>query len=130
MKLEDAREYYARHSTKASDVGRQLALAGLAVVWIFKTDKDGVLAVPHELVLPALLMMVGLAADLLQYLSGATVWGIYNRHKERTGTSPDVEFTAPRQLNWPIILFFWMKHAAIVAGYVVLLKFLSSRLGS
>jgi hypothetical protein len=143
MKLADAYGYYVRHSTKASDVARQLALAGLAVVWIFKTDQGGgAYAVPHALLWPSVLMMGTLACDLLQYGAAAALWGGYNRLKERqlfeeTKTAKtsgatnvpeakDREFLAPTWLNWPGLAFFWGKLVLVTVGYVLLLRFVIS----
>ena len=39
MKLSDYRETYYEFSGKASDVTRQLAFAGIAIVWIFKIEE-------------------------------------------------------------------------------------------
>ncbi len=125
MRLEDCREYYYYHSGKASDVARQLGFAGLALIWIFKLQTQPGLAVPSSLILPAGLIVVTLACDLLQYISGTLAWGIYNRLKEVAGFSQDKEFKAPPQLNWPALVFFWAKLTAIIAAYVLLIRFLA-----
>ena len=137
MKLENSRAEYVRHSTKASDVCRQLALAGLAVVWIFKTDSAdrGVgnlgdkISVPGQLGLAAFLMMVILGFDFLQYAYASLAWGIFNRLRENDPrVAIDTEFTAPPKMNWPTIAFFWAKLAALLAGYAVLLDYLGRRI--
>jgi hypothetical protein len=93
ISLEDARDYYVRHSTKASDVARQLSLAGLAVVWIFKSDQGGgVYAVPHALMWPSLILVAALFSDLMQYVWGSLVWGAFQRIKEK-------QILASRALN-------------------------------
>ena len=52
MKLKDAREFYYFNSGKTSDLVRQLGLAGIAVVWIFKYDVLGVPKIPAPLLTP------------------------------------------------------------------------------
>jgi hypothetical protein len=153
MKLEDLREIYFARSAKASDLARQLALAGLAVIWIFKTDTAGAFAVPHELSLPAFLMMLTLGADLMQFACAALLWGGFNRYKERelaatlkrlraagktadeAGVAlnekwgPAQEFTAPPAMNYPAIFFFWGKLVVVGIGYANLIQFLAARIG-
>ncbi len=58
-----------------------------------------------------------LACDLLQYVAGTAVWGIYHRAKERSGISRDAEFEAPGVLNVPALVLFWLKSLLIVAAY-------------
>ena len=126
MKLKDARDYYYFNSGKTSDLTRQLGLAGIAIIWIFKYEVLGVQKVPENLLLPLGLIVVGLALDLLQYAIATGVWGIFHRIKERSGTKEDAEFKAPATFNWPALLFFWLKVFSIVGAYGLLLKHLAS----
>ena len=76
MKLKDARDYYAFASGKTSDLVRQLAFAGIAVIWIFKSDSPGgVIKLPGELLWPLGLIVIGLVADFLQYVAATICWG-------------------------------------------------------
>lgn len=124
MKLKDARENYYFHTGKTSELVRQLGLAGIAVIWLFKKDVAGVPKIPEQLLLPLVLIVLGLALDLLQYVFAAVIWGVYQRQKEKQ-VAEDDEFEAPRYLNWPAIGFFALKSSAIVAAYVLLLSFLA-----
>jgi hypothetical protein len=124
MKLKDVLDNYYFHTGKTSELVRQLGLAGIAVIWLFKKDVAGVPKIPGELLLPLLLIVLGLAVDLLHYISAAVIWGIFHRWKEKQVGSED-EFDAPRQLNWPAIVFFALKGPAIIAAYVLLLSFLA-----
>lgn len=127
MKLKDARENYYFHTGKTSELVRQLGLAGIAVIWLFKKDVAGVPKIPEELFLPLVLIVLGLALDLLQYVSGSIIWGFYQRWKEKR-VEEDADFEAPRQLNWPAIGFFALKAPAVVAAYALLLSFLARTL--
>lgn len=124
MKLKDARDLYYFYSGKTSDLVRQLGLAGIAVVWIFKRDVQGVPKIPNELLFPLGLIVIGLALDLLQYAIATSIWGIFQRSKEKTGVAEDADFRAPRQFNWPSLTFFVLKVVAIVVAYVFLLRHL------
>lgn len=126
MKLKDARDIYYFYSGKTSDLVRQLGLAGIAVVWIFKRDVQGVPKLPNELLLPLGLIIVGLALDLLQYAIATSVWGVFQRSKEKMGVAEDADFKVPRQFNWPSISCFVLKVIAIVAAYFFLLRHLAN----
>ena len=125
MKLKDAREFYYFHSGKTSDLVRQLALAGIAVIWLFKYEVIGVPKVPTQLLAPLVLIVLGLAFDLLQYAVATGIWGVFQRAKERAGVGEDAEFLAPPQLNWPALAFFWLKVVSICAAYYLLLQHLA-----
>lgn len=125
MKIKDALENYYFHSGKASDNVRQLAFAGIAVIWIFKIDLNGSPKLPPELLLPLVLIAVGLAADLFQYYFAAVCWGFYHRWKEQqVQVREDTDFKAPHQLNWPGLVCYHIKIFTIIGGYYYILKFL------
>ncbi len=128
MKLKDCRENYNYFSGKTSDIVRQLGFAGIALIWIFKNDTDGQQLVPAELVPPATLIVVALIFDLLHYISGTAVWGIYNRMQEKARITQEQEFLAPLKINWPTNFFFWGKTVIMVVAYFQLLRFLANRL--
>ncbi|MGA9996850.1 MAG: hypothetical protein WBP93_15635 [Pyrinomonadaceae bacterium] len=125
MKLEDVRDTYYYHSQKTSDIVRQLGFAGIALIWMFKTDLGGgKQVVPPELIPAARFIVIGLALDLLHYVAGTLIWAIYNRRKERAGTKEGTEFLAPPSINWPTLIFFWAKTIIMIYAYVLLIRFL------
>jgi hypothetical protein len=121
MKLSEYRQDYYEFSGKASDVSRNLAFAGVAVIWLFKVG-DSTPILPRNLVLPLLLFCVGLACDLLQYVASVVVWGSFQwRHDQRLANPhDDPELDAPSWFNWPALVFFTAKLVAVSVGYVVL----------
>lgn len=125
MKLKDARDFYYFHSGKTSDLVRQLGLAGIAVVWLFKYEVLGVPKIPAQLLAPLVLIVLGLTFDLLQYAVATVIWGVFQRTKERSGLDEAAEFTAPSQLNWPALAFFCLKVTSIAAAYCLLLQHLA-----
>ena len=125
MKLKDARDNYYFYSGKTSDLVRQLGLAGIAVIWIFKYEVQGVPKIPEALSLPLLLIVLGLAFDLLQYAVATSIWGIFQRHKEVRGIAEDADLIAPKEFNWPGIVFFVLKFVSIIAAYGYLLRHLA-----
>ncbi len=130
MKLENTREYYSFHTGKTSDIIRQVGLGGIAVVWVFKVEAGGKQTVPKELLVAALLIVIALALDLIHYMTGSLVWGIYNRYKENQNTAQDAEFKAPRQINWPTIVLFWLKTLVMITAYGFIFHFLYHRIGA
>jgi len=54
MKLEDVRQAYEDLSGKASDIVRQLSLAGLALVWLFHAGSDKTLTLDKILLRAAI----------------------------------------------------------------------------
>jgi hypothetical protein len=131
MKLADARKAHEEYSGKASDICRQLAFAGLGIVWIFKTDvPNGVLQVPQLLVPATVALVVALCSDLLQYVWGATAWGYYHRVKEKHfNRDQSRDFAAPIWMNWPTNIFWYGKIAGVMVGFVYILLYLKSKLG-
>ena len=87
MKISELRDAYYDASGTVSDLVRKLAFAGIAVVWIFRVgDKTGGLKYFDAMLWPLGLFVASLAADFLQYLYKAIVWGslnthYYNKHK-------------------------------------------------
>lgn len=54
MRLSQIREAYEELSGKLSDVNRQLAFAGIGIIWIFKITDDHSPIIPNELLEPVI----------------------------------------------------------------------------
>ena len=125
MKLSDYRNHYYNLSAKASDVARQLAFAGLAIIWIFKLDSKPIPAIPKPLLIPAALLVCALASDLLHYIFATAIWGNFQWRKERKKkdgeTDPDL--IASRFLNWPGLGLFSLKLFFVSAAYCFIIKY-------
>ena len=130
MKLEDARSAYETLSGKTSDIVRQMSLAGVGLIWFFKSVAGTSLSLDSQLLKAAFFIFLSLLFDLLQYVLGTTIWFLYFRHKEKTGTKTDDEFKAPPQLNWPLWSLFYLKSAAMLIAYTgYIIPFLASKFG-
>lgn len=133
MKLSKAQDAYRDNSGTASTIARQIAFAGIGVVWVFNLPTSHAqIAIPQELRFVVLLLVVCLALDLLQYVFASFIWGIFARILEcRPQSRPvdDPEMDAPPYLNWPALVFFWGKLAALITAYIILAIFIVSRLG-
>ena len=125
MNLDKARENYYFYSGKTSDIVRQLGLGAIAIIWLFRTNESGIVAVPAALVVPLILVVASLACDLLQYAIAAMLWSYFAWSKERAGISESNTFKAPESINWPTILFFYAKVLLVIMAYWSIFKFLS-----
>jgi len=96
VRLDDVKNAYETLSGIASQIVRQLSLAGIGLIWLFNIGSGAKPALPHPLLQGALFIFLALFFDLLQYLLGTFTWFLYFRKKERAGTPPDREFLAPR----------------------------------
>jgi hypothetical protein len=128
MKLTDTRNYYTVSSGKVSEIVRQLGLAGIAVVWIFRRDVSGEVRVSRILVTAALLIVLGLVCDLLQYAVATRAWDRFNLRKEREllgrADREERDFPAPDDINDCPKFLFWLKFWLICGGYLAIIVFL------
>ncbi len=130
MKLSGYHAAFVEMSAKTSDLARSLAFAGLAVIWIFKKETDGSMNISHQLVYPALLFVLALGADMLQYLYG-TLWSclVYRYHERKNiNTSEDLELKHSSWIVLPQYILFYVKVALVVLAYFGLLLYLNSLL--
>jgi hypothetical protein len=130
MKLEGYDKDYYALSAKAGDVARQLALAGIAVVWLFKVDSGGVVTLPKVLVLPTFAFAISLAMDLMHYLVATVTWGSFALYQRKINKKADADeiVDPPGFFNWPAIVFFTAKSLAVLVGYWWLFEYLQSRI--
>lgn len=116
MKVAKVREHYATQAAKLSDVARALALAGLAVVWIFRNESG---QIPLLLFVPAGLFVLALAADLAQYMIAAWNWQTQANLVRRS--AEDDEHKVPASANrWPERLHL-IKAPLVLGGFFVLI---------
>lgn len=128
MKLEQYKEDYYKFSGKLSDNARKLAFAGIAIVWIFKQEKEGTFILPAQLQWAMLMFAGSLFFDLLQYTYQTITWGIFHRYYEKKAEyKEDTELTASPYWNWPSNALLWLKILVLFIGYLFLLKFIFLR---
>lgn len=117
MRLATARQTYFDSTAKASDIARQLAFAGIALIWVFSGAKNGndVAAMPERLLNAGFWLCLSLAFDFLQYVVKAAVWGFWHRSlekklfRENGRIDDETESEAPPWINYPAIGLFWFK---------------------
>jgi len=125
MKLSEYKSDFYEFSGKASDVARAAAFAGIALVWVFKIDAKPVPRLPDNLLIPIGLFALGLAFDLLHYITASVIWGAFHWLQERKLSNPtdDPDLSHPDWLSWPVYLFFGLKLICVITGYFLILCF-------
>ena len=124
MKLSEYKKTYEDFSGKASNVVRQLSFAGIAVIWIFKVQSNGLLKIPDKLLVPLGLFCISLAIDLLQYILGYIVWYAYYKYQENKVVSETQEIKHHALLPFPLHLCMIAKVFIAVVAYYKLIVFI------
>ncbi len=127
MKLSYIRDSFDTFSGKAGELTRQMALAGIAVIWIFKTDNaKSHYSLPPELYKPLYLFCACLLTDLLQYVYGTIAWGIVLRIFKAKLDDDNIKVS--KNINTPTWVLFVLKIGVLIAAYVFLLSAIISRI--
>jgi hypothetical protein len=132
MKLPEYRQTFYDLSGKVSELTRQLAFAGIAIVWIFKKDAAAdKLTIPGALMLPLLLLVLSLASDILQYFAGTAIWWLFYRLMEMRGFTDEEELGKHSPwLEAPIWLFFLLKFFLLIVAYFFIGRYLAVNLAA
>jgi hypothetical protein len=113
------------HTTKVSEMNRTLALAGFAIIWLYKVGSDANQTIPGDLVPAAFILALGIALDMLQSLVNAGVWYFETRDNEK---KHQLEFKVTSSYLMPGNVLFVAKLAATFAGYVSILVYLAGKM--
>jgi len=126
MKLSEYKETYYTFSGKASDVARAAAFAGIALTWVFKIDAKPIPRLPDELLLPTGLFALGLGLDLIHYVTGSIIWGLFHRYHEKCLANPtdDPELEHSPWLLRIINVLFALKLMCVLAGYAFMIVYI------
>src|SRR5680860_754515 len=109
----DYKEDYEYFTGKASEINRNLALAGIAIIWIFKTTSETGIAIPQDLITPLIWLVISLSLDLLQYIVGGLIWLIFYRYQEyrinRKKIKANKNIKAPAVFPGILHFIYWSK---------------------
>jgi hypothetical protein len=129
MLRSDALSAYQEYSKRTSENVRQLALAALAVVWLFRpAEVAGAWHWPRPLIAAGAFATIALTCDFVHYLWNTIAWGWFHRRKEKEGVPLGGLVLAPRHINRPGAVFFALKTTALCAAYGFLLYVVAHRL--
>lgn len=133
MKLSEYKKKGEEFTSKASEITRQLAFAGIIIIWIFRISTNAATSLPKFLVFPLIGLALTLLFDLLQYFVGGQIWrGFYKEEekkaKEHFKQDPsyalDPETKHHRKKNTWIEIFYLLKVILLIASFVLLIIFL------
>lgn len=123
-KLSEFKEDYYYFTGKLSDINRQIAFAGIALIWVFKKGKELDFQIDDELILPAILIVSALAFDIFQYIYQSITWSIFYTIKNRKYKTEDKKLESPECLNYPAWFFFSVKVILVLVAYWEIFDFL------
>lgn len=124
MKLSEYKEDYYTFTGKLSDINRQIAFAGIAIIWIFKKTTSIEMLIDPQLVLPAVLIIAALAVDILQYIYQSITWAIFYTYYKRKGKLEDEVINSPESLNYASWGLFILKVLLVIIAYCIIFKYL------
>lgn len=119
---------------KASDINRNLALAGIAIIWIFRNTNLNEKLLPEILICPLIYFITSLILDLVQYLFSGLSVKFFHRIKERKFIEGKISEKQASNLLYPQVLenvawlFFVAKLTTMAIGYYFVYAFLTSKL--
>lgn len=133
MKLSEFRKASEVYTGKASDIIRQLIIAGIAIIWLFKSTDKGQDVIDSFLMLPLISLCLAAVADLLQYLIGGMIWDRFFLNEERkvkikqlddptTASDPDIK--APKKFSDLLYRFYWTKVGLMLISYLLITIYL------
>jgi hypothetical protein len=128
MKLEEYKKDSYEFSKSTSDLVRQFAFAGIAIIWIFKYEKPIDHLIPVQLFKPLLLLIVTLALDLLQYLIPSIIWTLFYKYHEKKGRNNEYELKANKSYSRPGWLFYYGKIITLAIAYILITNFILNKI--
>jgi hypothetical protein len=126
--LKEWRDGAHKFTAKLSDINRNLAFAGIAIIWIFKIQINEKYIIPDNLLLPLYLIIICLMLDILQYLFQSIIWTLFHRRKENEGIVEDEHIEAPKWYSNVSYVFLFSKVAVNITGFIILFIHLSKAL--
>ncbi len=137
MALRDYNTEMEDYTRLASGAARQLAFAGIAVVWVFRaTGENGAPVLPKGLALAVLCFALALALDLGQYVVGWLIYKAFHRRHEKVAQRVGEQRGAGERAKYEdsvemgVVLanvthgIWFFKVVAVLAGYFPLVCYL------
>lgn len=128
MKLEEYKNDSYEFSKSASELVRQFAFAGIAIILIFKIEKPIDHLLPTELFKPLLFLVFTLCLDLFQYLIPSLIWTIFYWYHEKKGKKSNTEIKANRWYSIPGWLCYIGKFILLIIAYIFITRYILARI--
>lgn len=133
IKVGDIRDAFFKASGTLSNINRQIAFAGIGIVWIFVEVKTNII-IDKFLAKAIVGFIVSFILDISQYAYKSILFQIFLRYYEITAKKKDqkniLEKTVEYHNGWnvPTWIFFAFKVIATIIGYKYILLFLINRI--
>ncbi len=129
LSVKDAQDVYYEASATLSTLSRQMAFAAIAIIWLFRIDNELGLALPQDLAICVIFVVLFFAFDLFQYGSKAILWSCLARQNEQEAIkkNENVKFLAPSWYPKVPLVFFILKTIFLSVSYIFLLVFLQQK---
>lgn len=129
MILSKAWEAYEYYSGKASEITRQLAFAGIAIIWLFSLENKNGVTLPVSLLIPLSALIFSLSLDLLHYVVASFMWrGFYRRHRIKYGNEENANVSAPNYIQVILMFFYTFKIVAVIFSYILIILHFTSHI--
>jgi len=131
MKLREYRKSAHDFTKTLSNINRNLAYAGIAIIWVFRQQVNTGFRIPNALLIPLILIILGLLFDLLQYLYSSIIWTRFHRQKEKQYKDQTGEVEIGKAPPWypiPAYVIFYIKIVLNIAGFIWMAFYIFGRL--
>jgi len=129
MNTKDVLDAYYESSSKVSDISRQLAFAGIAIIWILRVGTDsGGIPFSEELAPILSFFVFALFIDLLQYIYKTIIWFCLNSYYLSKFGDVETEVSPSAWVNVPTNTFFCFKVGFVIFSYFHLLMYMKGQM--
>jgi hypothetical protein len=120
--LQKFREYHYDATVKVSENTRTLALAAIAIVWLFKIQSGEQYLVPMEMKWPLYLAILALAFDFFQHFIRSIIWHYLFRKEEKKMDERKItektELYVSHWFNDIVYFFYYTKVVFLTIAYI------------
>ncbi|MBN2609933.1 MAG: hypothetical protein JXB00_00080 [Bacteroidales bacterium] len=127
MEIGEFRKKAHEFTAKLSEINRNLAYAGIAIIWIFKIQNSNKITIPNALLFPLLFIVLTLILDITHYIYNSIIWSLFHRRKEKEGLKNN-DIKAPKWYSNVAYFIFFGKVLTNLIGYIFLILYLSKEL--
>ena len=126
--LKEIKDDFYVFSGKTSAISRQLAFAGIAIIWFFKIELPTHIQLGNELIGILRLLVICLLLDFCHAFVPTIIYGISNIYHRGRGKKDEDEIKLSQAWTIPDWIFFLTKILFLLWAYINLWKYLSEKL--
>jgi len=130
MQLSEFKKVGRENTGKASDLTRQLCLAGIAIIWLFKNPSDNSHLLNPILKYSLFILSLALLIDLLHYVTAGYIWLRFFRKEEAKldDKTKDPDLKSPKWKSNLIYFFYYTKIILMLASYILICIYVLEKL--